>query len=377
MSPHAPTIDEFASGFTEEPGYLDFARFGPLGKAVVEEQAAQTDALSRARFGSLDVAFDQDDRVRGAVSRLIGFPEDQVSFQPNTSMGLVHTMFGLGGVVAMSRAEFSSLPYAAVRASDALGRLSVRWLDDEHGRVTPGTIRDQVDDTTTAVAVSLVDFRTGHVADLDGIRQVIGDRLLIVDAVQGFTVVDAAWQVADVVVSGGQKWARAGHGTGFLALSERAAEQLVPVMSGWMADDGEMPLDEVRDAERGARSFRVTHPNPRDQAGFAAALEEVAAVGVGAIEAAVSERTEAVIALADEFGIPVVSPRNAAERAGIVVLAPSEDHCTVLTASLFNHGVTTTTRAGTVRVSVHASTGEESLRMLRASFTSFVSATTV
>lgn len=373
----ALSIEEFRAGFTEEPGYLDFARFGPIGRAVIEEQAALAEFLSRARFGSLDVAFDQDERVRLAVAALIGFPADQVSFQPNTSMGLVHTMFGLTGVVALSPEEFASVPYAAVRASDALGRLGVRWLEAEYGGLTPGTVREQLDDDTTAVAVSLVDFRTGHVADLEGIRQVIGDRLLVVDAVQGFSVVDAHWQAADVIVSGGQKWARAGHGTGFLALSERAAERLDPVLSGWMADDGDMPLGEVREAGRGAAAFRITNPNPRDQAGFAAALEDIAAVSVPVIQAAIAERIDEVIALADEFGIAISSPRDPSRRAGIVVLAPSENQSTVLTASLFNHGVTVTSRAGTVRLGVHVSTDDETMRLLRASFTSYLSAITV
>src|SRR5690554_2273557 len=373
--PH--TVDEFVGTFSEEPGYLDFARFGPVGNAVTSEQQAQTEALSRARFGSLDVAFDQDLRVRTAVAELIGFPAEQVSFQPNTSIGLVHTMLGMNGVVALSPAEFPSLPYAATRASDALDRLQIRWLETEYGRVTPGTVRDQLSDEITAVAVSLVDFRTGYLADLEGIRQVIGDRMLIVDAVQGFSVIDAPWAVADVIVSGGQKWARAGHGTGFLALSERASEQLDPVLSGWVADDGEMPLDEVREVVRGAAAFRITHPDPLDQACFAAALEDVAAVGVGAISAAVAQRVDQVIALADECGIPVVSPRDVGERAGIVVLAPPAEHSTVLTASLFNHGVTVTARSGTVRLSVHASTDDETLQMLRGAFASYLSATNV
>lgn len=371
------SVGDFIAGFSEEPGYLDFARFGPLGSVVIAEQHAQTEALSRARFGSLDVAFDQDSRARAAVAELIGFPADQVSFQPSTSVGLMHTMFGSSGVAALSAAEFPSLPYAATRASDALGRLDIRWLETEYGRVTPGTVRDQLSDDITAVAVSLVDFRTGYLADLEGIRQMIGDRMLIVDAVQGFTVADAAWSAADVIVSGGQKWARAGHGTGFLALSERAAEQLDPVLSGWVADDGEMPLDEVREVVRGAAAFRITHPNPRDQACFAAALEDVAAVGVPAISAAVAQSVDQVIALADEFGIPVTSPRDVGERAGIVVLQPPPEQSTVLSASLFNHGITVTARVGTVRLSAHASTGAETLQMLRDAFASYRSAITI
>jgi len=368
------TIEEFASGFHDEPGYLDFARFGPPGAGVVSEQNAQMEALTRARFGSLDVAFDQDARVREAVAELLGFSAQQVSFQPNTSIGLMHTMFGLTGVVAMSPAEFPSLPYAATRASAALGRLEVRWLETDYGRVTPGTVREQLTDDVTAVAVSLVDFRTGYLADLEGIRQVIGDRMLIVDAVQGFSVIDANWSAADVIVSGGQKWVRAGHGTGFLALSERAAAALEPVLSGWMADDGEMPLDDVRDSVRNAGAFRVTHPDPRAQACFAAALEDIADVGVAAIQGAVEDRVGQAIDLADEFAIPVVSPREVGERAGIVVLEPQPDHGTVLAASLFNHGVTVTARSGTVRLSLHSCTGPETFQLLRGAFASYQSA---
>jgi hypothetical protein len=44
---------------------------------------------------------------------------------------------------------------------------------------------------------------------------------------------------------------------------------------------------------------------------------------------------------------------------------------------LFNHGVTVTARADTVRLSVHASTGDETLQLLRSAFASYLSAITV
>jgi selenocysteine lyase/cysteine desulfurase len=241
--------------------------------------------------------------------------------------------------------------------------------------VTPGNLKRQLTKSVAAVAVSLVDFRTGYLADLEGIRQVIGERLLIVDAIQGFGVVDAPYEVADIVVAGGQKWVRAGWGTGLLALSERAAETLVPVFSGFSATDtDELPVDEVRPPTAGVRAFQVSHPDYIAQARFAAALEEIASVGVPAINTAIGERVSRIIELADEFAIPVVSPRETAERAGIVVLEPLPDQLTVLTASLFNHGVTTTMRDGRVRLAPHVSTDEETFDMLRASFVSFASA---
>jgi selenocysteine lyase/cysteine desulfurase len=372
------TIDEFADQFDEEPGYLDFARVGPIGRAVREEQDAATTALSRARFGTIDDLRGHDERMRTAVGRLTGFRPEQVCVQPNTSQGLMHAMFGLTGGLALSPSEYPSIGFAAVRAAESLGVLSPLWLETDHGRVTPGNLRDQLTPSITAVAVSLVDYRTGFLADLEGIRQVIGDRLLIVDAIQGFGVVDAPYLHADVVVAGGQKWVRAGWGTGFMALSDRAVDQLTPVFSGHTGtDDDDLPDRGVEPPSRSARAFSVSNPDPVAEARFATALDGIADVGVPAIRQRIMDVTTRIIDLADEFGVPVSSPRAENERAGIVVLAPAPDQLTMLVASLFNHGVSSTTRAESVRLSAHVSTTDDTLDMLRASLTSFGSAINV
>lgn len=372
------SIDEFAAGFDEEPGYFDFARVGPLGRAVIEEEQAQLELLRRSRFGSLSSLEVQNVRLRAAVADLTGFRSDQVVFQPNTSSGLMHAMFGITGGVLMSAAEFPSVTFAAARSADALGVLKPVWLDTAGGPVTPGIIKQQLDKSIVAVAVSLVDFRTGYLADLDGIRQVIGDRLLIVDAIQGFGVVDAPFALADVLVSGGQKWVRAGWGTGFLALSDRAIERLTPVFSGFSATDEDgTPLDVVVPPTAGAAAFSMSNPDPIAEARLAMALEDIGAVGVSAIGVRLAEKVSRVIDLADEFAVPVASSRAENERAGIVVLEPAPDHLTVLTASLFNHGVSATTRQGRVRLSPHVSTDEVSFDMMRAAFLSFATVATV
>jgi selenocysteine lyase/cysteine desulfurase len=372
------SLETFAASFGEEPGYVDFAHVGPPGRAVKDEEYAQTGLLQKARFGTIDSLFEQDARVRDAIAALTRFRADHIVFQPNTSTGLMHTMFGVTGAVAMSLAEFPSLTFAAARASEALGVVSPVWIEGDHGRVTPSVLREQLaasESPIAAVAVSLVDFRTGYLVDLDGIRQVIGDRLLIVDAMQGFGVVDAPYEVADVVVSGGQKWMRAGWGTGFLALSDRALEELTPVFSGFAAtDEVGTPVDAVFPPTRGARAFSISNPDAIAQARLAAAAEEIASVGVPAINAAVADRVDRIIDLADEYALPVVSPRSESERAGIVVIEPPADQLTVLTASLYNHGVTTTTRGGQVRFSPHVSTDDETFDMLRSSFVGYASA---
>lgn len=369
------TLEDYVASFGEEPGYLNFASVGPPGRGVEDEAQAQLGLLGRGRFGTIESLLTQDARVRAAVAAVVGFRADQIVFQPNTSLGAMHAMFGLTGAVALSPAEFPSLTFAAVRASEALGVVNPVWIEPDHDRITPGTLRAQLTPSVAAVALSLVDFRTGFLTDLEGIREVIGDRLLIVDAVQGFGVVDAPYELADVVIAGGQKWVRAGWGTGFMAMSDRAAAALTPVFSGFTGTEHEdLPLDEVTPPMPGVGAFQISNPDPIAQSRLAVALEEIAAVGVPVINEALSERATCIIDLADEYAVPVVSPRELPERAGIVVVEPPADQLTVMTASLFNHGVTTTVRQGRVRLSPHVSTDEETFDMLRASFLSYASA---
>lgn len=367
------TIDEYRQGFAEDPGYLDFASFGPMARAVVDEQTALGEIHQRGRYGAASVFDEQGIRVREAVARVVGFPTERVVFQANASSGLMHAFFGLTGQVLYSAREYPSIPVAAQRAAQALHVLDPITMQPPQGVVTPEVVRDNLTPATTAVAVSLVDYRTGYRADLEGIRDVIGDRLLIVDAIQGFGVVEAPYEVADVVVSGGQKWVRAGWGTGFLGLSERAATDLVPLISGVTGTI--VPLggsyEEVPPPLQGAAAFQVTRSDPIAQARFATALEGVASVGVAAIQASITQTVSQLVDLADEFALPVSSSRDESERAGIVVLSPEPAQVTALTAALINHGVTATVRDGSVRLSAHVSTGEETLEALRGAFTSF------
>ena len=146
----------------------------------------------------------------------------------------------------------------------------------------------------------------------------IGDRLLIVDAIQGFGVVDAPYEVADVVVAGGQKWVRAGWGTGFLALSDRAARAAHPgvVAASTAPTRRHCRSTRCRRPTRGAAAFQVSNPDPIAQARLRGrARRDRRGRRAGDQRARSPSGSSRIIDLADEFGIPVVSSR-ARERAG-------------------------------------------------------------
>lgn len=367
-------LDAYLASFDAEPGYLDWAAFGPLSPAVRSEAQGDTELLGTGRRSSIQLVADHAREARELVAELIGTDADQVVLQPSTTYGLMHAVYGLAGGLLLSRAEFPSLTVAATRASEAFGSLQVHWVDPADGFMTPETVRSALTDDIRAVAVSLVDFRTGYRADLSALREVIGDRILIVDAVQGFGMIEADYLAADVVCGHGYKWLRAGRGTGFSWFGERALERIAPVLSGFRGVDGDLPLDAVPPPSASAQAFSVSGPDTLAAARLATALREVVEAGVADIESVLSDRADDVMFIADRYEVPVVTPRDRAHRAGIVTLEPAPQDAAPLAASLANHGLTVTTRAGRIRVAPHVGTGADTLRLFGDALAAFSSA---
>jgi len=367
-------LESFQASFDGEPGYLDWAAFGPLSSAVRVDAQGDTELLGSGRRSSIDLVAEHVREARELVAELIGSDASQVVLQPSTTYGLMQAIYGLAGGLMVSRAEFPSLTVAATRAADALGSIQVQWLEPEDGFVTPDLVREALTDDTQAVAVSLVDFRTGYRADLTALREVIGDRLLIVDAIQGFGAVDADYTAADVVCANGYKWVRAGRGTGFAWFGERALERIAPVLSGFAGTEGDLPLDSVPPPAPSAQAFTVAGADQLAASRLATALREISAVGVDVIEAELAERTRDVIFYADRYEVPVLTPRDPERRAGIVTLTPAPQDAAPLAASLANHGITVTVRSDLVRISPHVGTAADTLRLFGDALAAFSSA---
>lgn len=366
-------LDSFLASFDGEPGYLDWAAFGPLSPAVRTEAQADAELLGSGRRSSIDLVDEHILEARELIASLMGADAAHVVLQPSTSYGLMQAIYGLAGGLLLGRGEFPSLTVAATRAADALGSIRLQWLEPADGFITPDVVRDGLTDETRAVAVSLVDFRTGYRADLPAIRDVIGDRLLIVDAIQGFGTIDVDYSVADVVCGNGYKWLRAGRGTGFAWYGERALERIAPVLSGYRGTGDGLPLDAVPAPAASAQAFTVSGIDSLAAARLAASLREFSEVGVAAIEAELTARTGDVMYFADRYEVPVVTPREPERRGGIVSLAPAPQDAAPLAASLANHGLTVTVRGGLVRVSPHVGTGANTLRLFGDALAAFSS----
>lgn len=353
--------------FDESPGYLDFARVGPPSRAVVEESAALLGRVAVAGMSTVDDLMDNDGRARAAVARLCGAAADRVVLLPHTSQGLFQAAFSVpAGEVLVSAAEFPANTYPWVRAEQA-GRLTVRRL--RVPRVTPEAVAAALTPDTTVVSVSAVDFRTGYRADLGALREVVGDRLLVVDGIQGVGVVDEPWTAADILVCGGQKWLRAGWGTGFAVLSDRALERMEPVLSGWTGvDEPGLFDDEVHEPAPDARAWSVSNLSPVNAGALARALELVEEIGPAVVRRRIADRVTEFDDVLRSAGAEIVSATD--RRAGILAFRMPGHTVDELAAALADAEVTATVRQDQVRLSPHISTGPAAVERVHAALNS-------
>jgi selenocysteine lyase/cysteine desulfurase/predicted transcriptional regulator YheO len=358
-----PISPRYLLQFSEQPGYLDFARFGPPSHAVLDATARLSEKATHAGPSTVDELMREETRAKAAAARLCHSDIDHIVLQPHTSLGLMQAAFNApGGTVLVSAGEFPANTYPWARAEQA-GRLTVRRLPP--GYVTAERVAQALTDDISIVSVSAVDYRTGYRADLAALREIVGDRLLVVDGIQGFGVIEAPWEVADILVVGGQKWLRAGWGTGFTMLSDRSLERMDPVLSGWTgARDPGLFDDEIHPADSTAAAWSISNLSPVTSGAFAAALELVEEAGVDTIAAHIAERVEALEDVLLSHGAQIVSSRE--RRAGILAFTLPEHPPQQIGAALNAAGVAATVRPEHIRLSPHASTSLEIAERLRA-----------
>lgn len=342
-------------------GYLDHARVGPLSRPAARALAGAAALASRMAPADLDRLFALGDAAREAAAGLLGARPHEVALAPSTSNGLFTVAAALRGpgTVLVPRDEFPANVYPWLRFAGR-GGPDVRLLDSDAGRhITPDLLRSRLTPGVVALAVSAVDSLTGHVAPLAALKEVLGPRrLLIVDAIQGLGSVPLEAEAADVLVSGGQKWLRAGWGAALLLIRDRCGARLSPGLGGW-AGVAE-PFGDRHPAPPlpGAAAHLATNPDFPAAAALGAALDDLARQGgpaaVGArIRATLAELLDRARHAGAEVLLDGLGP---GERAGIGAFRlPGHDPAAVH-RTLEAAGVVTTRRGEWIRLSPHAST---------------------
>lgn len=359
------SLEEYRGHFSNAPGYLDFARYGPPSDLVRDASAASLATASRG-VADIDALKEHERASLSIVARMTGRPSaESVTFASSTSAAITMVALALAGgpraQVLVSPREFPANIYPWVRAQ-RLGGPRVVWLDTPEGKVTPESVARVLSASTVALVVSGVDFRTGYRADLGGLREVLGDRLLLVDAIQGFGSCDVDWSLADAVMAGGQKWLRASWGTGFISLSSRAETHLGEGLAGWTAVEGPTRYDgEIHDTLPSAQRFSLTNGDLVAASRLRAALELLENVTVPVVHDAVRASVRSLRDSLSRHGGEAVVSLDDDELSGIVSFRLAHASPARVHEHLARAGLQVTLHDSYVRASAHATTTSDTL----------------
>jgi len=352
---------KYLAEFSTADGYLNFASVGPPSRAALSAAEGVMEAVAEAGESVVGIITPAYERARATIARALGVPGARATSVPSTSAGIMQVAFGLlgaGGNLVVPAHEFPANLYPWLRA-EAVGGPEVRAVEIPDRRVTAEALSPAIDGETRIVAFSLVDYMSGFRADVEEIAGAAGDALVLVDGIQGLGAVAAELGPADVFVAGGQKWLRAGLSGGVMAVSERALERLAPTLTGWFGveDNFAFEVPPPHGALPTAERFLESSPNVLGAVTSAAALEVVEIAGIEHVEAAVLERSGAVLEIARGLGAEVIAPwRSDRERAGIVTLRLAGVDAASAVTRLGEGGIVVSERNGWIRVSPHATT---------------------
>jgi len=316
------------------------------------------------------------------VARILGARPGTVVMHQNVSVAqsVLLSCFDFSGrrnKVVYSELNFPSVMYVH-EAHRALGaRIQVVPSDD--GMTVPlERMLDAIDEETLLVPISHVIFRSSYLQDAAAIAEKarrVGARVIL-DVYQSLGTVPLSVEElgVDFAVGGSVKWLCGGPGAGYLYVRPDLIPALRPRVTGWMAHA--RPFAFEPGAVRYADSImRFLHGSPQVPCFYAAepGYDLILEIGVERIRAKSLRQTELLMALCDEAGFPVRSPRRPQERGGMVVVDVPDGH--EVNQELGRRNVLADHRPGAgVRLSPHYYTSDDEVRRAVAEIADIVGA---
>jgi len=354
--------------------YLNQASLGLIPRASVE--ASVRFLTDVAQHGNLRLSDQAEARVldglRTAAAGLFGAPVASVAVVGGASEGLgqlAALLASAAGEVVLVPTDFPSVTYPWLVAHDRLG-LRICWVRDTPDHDLTLSLCDAISERTTVVCVSAVQFATGSQVDVAALaaRARDVDARVVVDVTQmagAAPVTMTQWGV-DALVCSGYKWLSAPAGVALLAVTENLAAA-TPVIVGWKGSA--TPFDFTpRDLSLAAdaRRFELSTLSYSAAIGLLTSIKLFTGIGL----AAISEHASTLAAeLAEQTAplgwAPYRAPGDRSASGHIVSLrhpAAVADQVQAVLAS--QHHINTSSRAGGIRVSLHAYNTSEDIRAL-------------
>ena len=209
--------------------YLNTATFGQLSTRTVQAVAGHFAHRDQTACSDFLSWFDDHDRLRAKLARLICAAPDDIAFFQNASSALAVLMHGLrwrqGDQVLTFEHEFPNQIYAPL------------FPGLELVEAPPERLLDRFTPRTRLVAISAVNYTTGYRAPLEEISEECRRRgvPLYIDGTQhcGALQFDFSRIQPDMLAVNCYKWMLAPNGAAFAAIHPRLRAGLKPLAIGW------------------------------------------------------------------------------------------------------------------------------------------------
>ena len=263
------------------------------------------------------------------IGSIIGAPKGRVAMHQNVSIcqSIVTSCFDWGGSrnkLVTDGLNFPSNDYI-YHGLERQGAQIVSVASPDGISVPLEAILEAIDGQTQLVSISHVAFRSSSLQNIAAITRrahEVGAHI-VADIYQsaGIVPLDVVALDVDFATGGSVKWLLGGPGAGYLYVRADLDDQLRPSATGWAAHAH--PFDFVGgpiEYASGMQRFLNGTPNVPAMYSARSGYEIVNQIGVEAIRAKSSRQTQHLIALADQAGLEVRSPRDPEARGGTVIL---------------------------------------------------------
>ena len=366
--------DEFE--VVRRKAYLISASLGPVGtrsRTYLDDYMAAWATKGAPDHVWFEDIFPTMGRLKDGFAALAGCAPSEVALTTNISIALATILSCLDvrgdrrGIV-LSELDFPS-DTNAIHAWASKHGFDVRTLRSPDGMTLPvEAFDDAIDERTAFVLVNRVLYRSSALLDAAAVCRIARDRgaLSFVDDYHGIGVVplDLHALGCDIYAAGALKFMCGGPGCVFLYARADVLPRLSPTLTGWFATAA--PFDfatglptyhpDARRLEHG------TPPAPVFPIALGG-LEVIAEVGVQRIRERQWALQDRVIALADELGLAVRTPRIPTARGGVVNVQVGPD-AERICHELLARDVCTDHRGDGLRISPHFFTMEEDVDRL-------------
>jgi len=306
------------------------------------------------------------------VARIIGADPGTVVMQQNVSIcqSLILSCFtptAKRNKIVYEELNFPSVMYV-YEAHARNGDFRIQEVKSDDGMTVPlDRMLAAIDTETLLVPISHVLFKSAALQDAKAIidkAHEVGAYVVLDTYQSAGTVPFSARELnVDFITGGSVKWLCGGPGAGYLYVRPDLQQKLEPKTTGWMAHESPFAFEPSMRYASDIRRF--LHGSPSIPAMYAArgGYRIINEIGLSAIREKSIRQTQTLIALAEEAGFKVTSPRDPARRGGTITIAA--EHAGAVTKELVRREFIVDYRPGAgVRVSPHFYTRDEELELV-------------